>query len=120
MISAIHRPDPASEYFTEERCHILELFNGEDMPFSLAQARVEPGVTTMLHALRGVEEVYYILSGKGEMEVGEAMRGEVLPGDVVSIPAGVSQRITNIGKTDLLFLCVCVPRFVGECYEGLE
>lgn len=120
MQARIFQPDPASEFFTEERCHILECINAPDMPFSLAQARVEPGVVTALHALRGVDEVYYILSGRGEMEVGEDLSEAVGPGAVVCIPAGVSQRIQNIGSEDLLFLCVCGPRFEVDCYEALE
>ena len=120
MNPTIHRPDPSAEYFTPERCHILELLNGEDFPYSLAQARVEPGVTTALHALKGVNEIYYILSGQGEMEVGDGLKGFVQKGDSVNIPAGMSQRITNTGTEDLLFLCICAPRFVVECYEDLE
>ena len=42
-----------------------------------------------------------------------------LPGDVVLIPSGVRQRVTNIGDEDLVFLCVCTPRFFPECYEAL-
>jgi hypothetical protein len=30
--------------------------------------------------------------------------------------AGATQRITNIGRTDLVFLCVCTPRFRPENY----
>ncbi|MEM7371741.1 MAG: cupin domain-containing protein [Bacteroidota bacterium] len=120
MQARIIRPDPATEFFTEERCHILECLNAPDSPFSIAQARVEPGVITALHALRGVDEVYYLLTGTGEMEVGNTLKASVGPGDVVCIPAGVSQRIRNTGMTDLVFLCVCTPRFEVACYEDLE
>ena len=43
----------------------------------------------------------------------------VAPNDVVIIPAGVPQSIANMGKEDLVFLCVCSPRFTPECYESL-
>lgn len=120
MKASIHRSDPSQEFFTDERCHILEHLNGKGYPFSLAQARVEPGITTMLHALRDVHEAYYIVSGEGLMEVGTELTDKVGSGDVVYIPAGEAQRITNIGTEDLIFLCICTPRFVVECYEGLE
>ncbi len=29
------------------------------------------------------------------------------------------QRISNPGKIDLIFLCVCTPRFAQEAYEDL-
>ena len=37
-------------------------------------------------------------------------------GDVIVIPEGASQKITNTGKTDLVFYCVCTPRFTQDCY----
>ena len=35
-------------------------------------------------------------------------------------PAGTAQRITNTGESDLIFLCVCMPRFTPDSYESLE
>lgn len=112
--------DPAEEFFTEERCYILELSNsGSDKNASVAQARVEPGVTTQLHRLNGVEERCVITRGRGLMEVGGREPVPVAPGTVVLVPAGAAQRITNSGDEDLLFLCVCTPRFAPQCYEAL-
>ena len=54
------------------------------------------------------------------MEVGSLPLQEVNPGDVVLIPPDCLQRITNPGEQDLVFLCVCTPRFTPEAYEGLE
>ena len=117
----IHHPDPASEFDTEERCHILESWNDPmDTAVSVARARVEPGVRTQLHRLNGVTERYVILEGTGVMAVGELPPTPVGPGDVVFIPAGVSQRIENVGSVDLIFHCVCTPAFYQECYEALE
>ena len=109
----------ANEYFTHERCFITEIMNTVDHPdLSIARARVLQGVTTQLHAV-SVEEHYYILSGSGLAEV-DGTTYEVYPGDVVAIPAGAAQRITNMGDTDLIFLCICQPRFVPECYTNLD
>lgn len=113
--------DPSGEFFTEERCFILELWNSaSDETVSVARARVIPGVTTQLHRLNGVEERYVLLEGEGRMEVGDREPHEVRGGDVVRVPAGAAQRIANTGSEDLLILCVCTPRFVPECYESLE
>ena len=115
------RADPEAEFWTEERCFILEMSNSRsDDDVSIARARVEPGVTTALHRLNGVDERYVILEGTGLMEVGGQDPIEVEPGDVVRVPAGTSQRITNTGEQDLLFLCVCTPRFLPDSYEDLE
>jgi mannose-6-phosphate isomerase-like protein (cupin superfamily) len=86
----------------------------------MARARVEPGVTTAWHALAGVDERYILVEGRGRMEVGDVPPTEVRPGDSVFIPAGTPQRITNVGDTDLIFYCVCTPRFTPDCYRDLD
>ena len=118
MKAAIHPLDESREYYTAEVCHILELSNSADDPaVSIARARVAPGVTTRWHRLHGVTERYVILSGTGLVEVGDAIREAVAPGDVVTIPPGCRQRITNVGEADLVFLAICSPRFIDAAYE---
>ena len=108
------------EVWTGERCFITELVNDAAWPeFSLARTRVEPGVTTQLHALP-VHEVYVIESGTGRMSVGDAAPFPVGPGDTVTIPRDVAQSIENSGADDLIFVCVCAPKFSQECYTSLE
>lgn len=107
---------PAPEFFTTEGCHISEVINQADHPdVSLATARVEPGRTTRWHTVEA-REIYYILSGSGRAEVGQESF-EVGPGQAVSIAEGVRQRIENTGTEDLVFLCVCTPKFRQEGYR---
>ena len=121
MKADVIRQDPGREFQTPEQCHITELANTPDDPdASIARARVEPGITTRWHRLRGTAERYYILSGKGLVEVGDLAPQEVVSGDVVLIPAMCRQRITNIGTEDLVFLAICTPRFLNEAYEELD
>ena len=121
MKPSIRHPDADSEFFTEERCHILELSNTpEDPDCSVARARVEPGVTTQWHCVKETTERYVILEGAGHVEVGGLPPEDVGPGDVVWIPPGVRQRITNTAGRDLVFLAVCTPRFLPENYRDLE
>jgi mannose-6-phosphate isomerase-like protein (cupin superfamily) len=112
---------PETEFPTAERCHIVEMLNlPEYGDCSIARARIQPGVTTQLHSLRGITERYVILQGQGQVEIGGQPLGIVAPLDVIHIRPGVSQRITNTGHIDLVILCVCTPRFRPECYEPLE
>ena len=114
------RGKPLREHYSGERCYISEWWNRrEDEPVSIARVRVEPGITTALHRLRGITERYLILSGRGRVEVGGETR-DVSPGDTVVIPPAAPQRITNTGGRDLAFLAVCTPRFRREAYEDLE
>lgn|SRR5262245_48260082 len=109
------------EFTTEEHCHILEVANDSGDEFvSISRARVEPGVTTVRHRLKGISERYIIVAGKGSVDLDGLKPTEVSTGDVVRIPADTPQRISNTGKTDLIFYCVCSPPFRPDCYEALR
>ncbi|MCX8110969.1 MAG: cupin domain-containing protein [Syntrophorhabdaceae bacterium] len=109
------------EYLTPERCYITELLNIPEHPqISIAKARVEPGVITRWHRLKDTFERYYILQGKGVVEIGALPPTEVNPGDIVIIPPMCPQRIKNTGTEDLLFLAICTPRFTEDVYEDIE
>ena len=113
--------DDSPEYYFQERCYISELSNSDNDPqMSVARARVEPGVTTRWHRLRDTSERYCILSGTGLVELGDSDPQAVSAGDMVLIPALCPQRICNTGDTDLVFLAICTPRFVVDCYEDIE
>ncbi|MEQ9066193.1 cupin domain-containing protein [Gimesia chilikensis] len=117
----ITRPQEQDEYYFEEGCYILEMSSPDvDPEVSLARARVEPGKRTRFHRLKGTFERYIMLSGTGLVEVGDYEPTEVYPGDVVRIPPDTDQRITNIGKDDLVFLVVCNPHFLRSCYTDSE
>jgi mannose-6-phosphate isomerase-like protein (cupin superfamily) len=111
---------PEAEFYLDEGCYIVELHNTDaDADCSVARARVEPGVMTELHCIRGIVERYVIVAGRGEVEIDGQPPATVAPLDVVTIPAGVSQRIRNSGDSDLVFLCICTPRFDAAKYVQL-
>jgi mannose-6-phosphate isomerase-like protein (cupin superfamily) len=121
MKQEIKKQNLKNEFYTVEKCFITELSNTPDDPeVSIARARVEPGVTTRRHRLKGTTERYFIISGRGLVEIGEQPHQEVTAGDIVFIPPMCRQRITNIGNEDLIFLAICSPRFVQNAYEDIE
>jgi len=121
MNPTVARPNESKEFTTAERCSILEVWNDPSDPgASIARARVAPGITTQPHRLHGVVERYLIIEGTGFVRIGDSIEQAVAPGDVVVIPAEVTQQITNAGDSNLVFYCVCSPRFTRECYESLE
>jgi len=101
------------ERLIREGCYISELSNTDADPgLSIAQARVPPGVTTEWHRLAGTDERYLILEGEGVVEVQGLPPTTVRHGDVVLVPAGSRQRITNSSsEADLRFLALCTPAF---------
>jgi mannose-6-phosphate isomerase-like protein (cupin superfamily) len=118
MKTMIIKADSLKETATYERCSVAENYHSEEV--SVARATVKAGITTVAHHLKNVEEIYLITSGRGIVEVGDLPPTEVAEGDMVVIPAGISQKITNTGKKDLVFTCICTPRFIAQCYVDEE
>lgn len=117
----IHSTSVEETWFQAEGCHIQEIGNTPaDPDISIARARVPAGARTRWHRLRNVTERYLITAGSGIVEIGDLPPTGVSAGDVAVIPAGIRQRITNNGDTDLVFYAICSPRFTPECYEGVN
>jgi mannose-6-phosphate isomerase-like protein (cupin superfamily) len=121
LTQAVRKQELSKEFLTPERCHILETYNtATDESLSIARARVEPGITTAWHVLEHTIERYIIAEGRGRVEIGDLLASDVGPGDVLVILPGTRQRIANTGTTDLIFYCVCTPRFQQSNYRSLE
>ena len=84
------------------------LFGREDFQSSVLffnDNLVESGITTEPHEHQGIEEVYYIINGKGKARVGEEER-EIREGDAIYIPPGEVHSLTNMGSHPLRFICL--------------
>jgi len=120
MEPKVLRGQVAAEFWIEEGCFIQELYGVDGDPgLSLARARVLPGQATAAHRLSGVDERYVIVSGTGRVQLEGQEPVPVGPGDVVLIPAGASQQIENAGPGELVFYCLCTPRFTPDCYQAV-
>lgn len=75
----------------------------------LAIARLAPGKDIEAH-LDPMEEIYFVLSGSGEMRVGEEAR-QVGPGDATWIPVGSAHALLNNGQEDLVVLVIASPNW---------
>ncbi len=75
----------------------------------LAIATLAPGKEIEAH-VDPMEEIYFVLSGSGEMGVDDESR-QVGPGDATWLPAGSSHRLLNNGKEDLVILVVASPNW---------
>jgi len=71
----------------------------------VSSTELKPHQSTRGHSHAGQEEVYYFVSGSGEMELGETRFG-VQGGDVVLIPDGVFHRVHNPNNSPFYFVCV--------------
>ena len=77
---------------------------------SLAEEVLPPGAAVTPHHHRQLEEIYYILEGRGVMRVGEEER-EVGAGDAVYIPRGHRHTLKNTGTEPIKILLICGPAF---------
>ena len=118
----IYRFKPETEFEIEERSFIVEMVGSQTDPScSIARARVKPGITTVLHAVRATVERYIILQGEGEVTVGNKPVERVRSMDIVWIDKDEPQKIRNISDVDdLIFLCVCTPGFQMDAYVDME
>jgi mannose-6-phosphate isomerase-like protein (cupin superfamily) len=104
------------EFVAGDRTLLRELLHPDKqaiaLRYSLAHATVPPGQTSTLHALT-TSEVYYILSGSGEMQIDQD-RQTVTVGDAVYIPPQAKQCIHNPGPDPLVFICIVDPAWRKE------
>lgn len=87
---------------------ILDRTNAPVQNQSLAEARLPAGASTDRHYHKAAEEIYYICSGSGEIEV-DGERRSVGPGDAILIPPGAWHEI--IATDEIAFLCCCAPPY---------
>jgi len=109
----IQNLDRVDRFITKDGSEIRELLAARNSCIrkqSLAEARVPVGAATAPHFHPQTEEIYYILSGTGQMRI-ESETSTVGPGDAIAIPPGQTHQITNTGKDTLVFLCCCAPGY---------
>jgi oxalate decarboxylase/phosphoglucose isomerase-like protein (cupin superfamily) len=84
-----------------EACMLLDSRLMEGLLF-FAHAVLKPGKEIEVH-IDPYEEVYYLLSGRGVMVVGEESR-EVAAGDAIWLPRGVPHGLLNNGDENCVIL----------------
>lgn len=83
-----------------------EVNGAERLDFRISTYQPMAHVAPHTHKIQ--EQIYYILEGKGLMEVGDD-RTVVTPGTTIFIPPGISHAIYNSGTQDLTFLVITTP-----------
>ncbi|PKL58628.1 MAG: cupin domain-containing protein [Methanomicrobiales archaeon HGW-Methanomicrobiales-5] len=99
-----------------ELLHPDKVTGAQDLACSIAHAIIPPGESTLPHILKKSTELYYILSGAGEMHIGTET-ARVIPGQIILIPPGARQWIRNTGGENLVFLCIVSPKWQAEDEE---
>jgi mannose-6-phosphate isomerase-like protein (cupin superfamily) len=105
-----------AEFMAGDGTQLRELLHPDkqqlELRYSLAHATVQSGHTSVLHSLT-TSEVYYILSGTGEMHIDD-QKEFVEAGDTIYIPPNAKQYIHNSGTEPLIFICIVDPAWRSE------
>lgn len=100
-------------FTTKDGSEIRELLahrNSRIVNQSLAEARLPVGASTAPHYHPQAEEIYFLVAGRGRMQIEGEIRA-VGPGDAIAILPGQRHQITNVGQETLRFLCCCAPAY---------
>jgi mannose-6-phosphate isomerase-like protein (cupin superfamily) len=84
---------------------------------SMAHFRLEPGQTSIAVAHRSVEELWYVVSGRGEMWRRQGDREEVVqldPGSCISIPVGTAFQFRCRSNEPFNAVAVTMPPWPGD------
>ncbi len=100
-------------YITKDGSIIRELIHPSihaNTNQSLAEAIIPVGQQTERHIHPISEEIYYVISGVGNMMVAEETK-EVSTGTSIIIPPHTPHFIANTGNEPLIILCCCSPPY---------
>ncbi|MEH2072269.1 MAG: cupin domain-containing protein [Nostoc sp.] len=107
----VQKLNACAEFIAGDSTILRELLHPDKQPlklrYSLAHAIVPIGQTSTPHSLT-TSEVYYILSGQGEMHIDDELK-IVESGDAIYIPPNAKQFIRNSGAEPLMFICIVDP-----------
>lgn len=112
----IRSRDAAEPFTTADGSTIRSLLDLSVAPVrnhSLAEATIEAGGATVRHHHRVAEEIYYLVEGRGVMELDGRTRA-VAAGDAILIPPGSWHQITASADGPLRLLCTCSPPYSHE------
>jgi len=82
----------------------------ETKRLNVTHVSVHPGKTVPAHTHRDEDQIYWVQSGRGFVEL-DGRRTDVSAGSAVMIPLGTEHLITNTGPSqlDYVFFVVFVP-----------
>ena len=123
LIKGVHGGEGTLEWKCFARLHML---NAPWVAFEWVS--IERGAAVGDHTHSRTEEIYFIISGRGEMDQ-DGEISEVGPGDLIMTRRGVTHALTNTGTGPVEFLVVEVfppevdrllPEYAPEAHPSAE
>ncbi|MGE3800453.1 MAG: cupin domain-containing protein [Candidatus Kapaibacterium sp.] len=86
---------------------------------SVIRERMPPGTSEVKHYHERADQFFYIVSGRGTMEIGEEIL-TIEEDQGLRVSPGIPHRISNRSERDLHFLVISVPQSQGDRIEVRE
>ena len=93
--------------FSDEKMQKIGLFKTDRFFFDLYCLKA--GQSQTIHRHEGSDKIYYVLSGRASIRVGEE-QGELGDGQAVLAPAGVEHGVSNATPEPLTLLVFMAPK----------
>jgi mannose-6-phosphate isomerase-like protein (cupin superfamily) len=93
--------------FADEKMQKVGLFETDRLFFDLYC--LNPGQAQTVHKHMGSDKIYYVLTGRGMVRVGEEQQ-ELTAGQAVLAPSGVVHGVTNAAEGPLTLLVFMAPK----------
>lgn len=105
-------PEPNRRTLT----HLVAPWNGGSERLWVGLSEIEPGSSSNRHRHPN-EEVFHVLAGRGEVEVGSELY-RVEPGSTVLVAPNLPHRLRNTGDELLRVLCAASPAFDRGAFDA--
>lgn len=108
----VFKTDAPKRYRFPTHTNLLVMDRAEATTSESFISVMEPGEAPPLHQHDDTEQVFYVLSGTGRLEIGPDAEdhGPVVPGDLVRIPPSTPHRVHCTSEEPLRYLVVdCFP-----------
>lgn len=119
---SLRRNSDIESFQGNEGTKIKQFFNPQNtqnkINYSIAQFTLESGKKSIYHKIKS-SEIYYILEGKGDLEVNDTVF-RLQKDDSFFVPPNSKQFIKNSGTENLRFLCIVEPAWKVEDETILE
>jgi len=100
----IRRVEESKPFTAADGATVYELFNPSRSAIknlSLASGFLETGKDARAHFHKKSEEIYYVLSGQGQIRLGEK-KFSISRGDAIFVPVNTAHALANTSQTESL------------------
>lgn len=105
-VAGIRVPEPHARTLK----HLIAPWNGGSERLWIGMTKIDPRSSSNAHSHPRKEEIFYVVSGRGEIAVASE-RQAIEGGSIIMIPPGTEHQLFNDGDETLKVLSIVSPAF---------